>query len=420
MAGIALLFLSEPGLKAQINLNWLSSFFPSWNSGNTTGTAPNIGGFGINCSASATITGGGSFMQALGSSGAQTPTASGATFTVPGTSDRLQICTNYTGTGSYTDIILNFTSPATNVTFKIVDIDKNNSSSTTYFDQVTVTGTYGVTTYNATLTKYDAVTDPNFLVISGNVAHVNTTSGQAGNTASDAGDQRGTVTVSFGSNILTSIKIHYNNTAGADPDPASQAIAVGAVSFTSTTLPVSFLSFSGLRQGQDVSLNWSTIQEFNSASFEIERSKGDNNWSTIGTVAASGNTNTQKNYNFVDRNPQGTLLLYRLKQIDIDNNFKYSNIVRITARNTATPMLSYPNPFTSQVSLSISSTTDQSVLVRLYDASGKTLRSETNQLLAGNNSISISSLDKLAAGIYYVEVKDDAGTVLGRNMLLKN
>ncbi|NOT50830.1 MAG: T9SS type A sorting domain-containing protein [Chitinophagaceae bacterium] len=420
MAGIALLFLSVPNLKAQINLSWASSFSPTWNSGNTTGTAPNIGGYSINCSASATINGGGTFMQALGSSGAPTPTVSGATFTVPGTTNRLQVTPNYTSNTSYTDIILTFTSPATNVAFKIVDIDKNNSTSTTYFDQVTVTGTHGATTYNATLTKYDATTDPSFLVISGNVAHVNTTSSIAGNTASDASDQRGTVNVNFGTTTLSSIRIRYDNATGADSNPASQAIAIGSVSFDFSTLPVDMLSFSGIRQNENVLLNWKTIQEFNSASFEIERSNGTNSWEKTGTVAASGNSTTEKSYHFLDVNAQGSLLLYRLKQIDIDNNYKYSGIVKITAKAAVTDILAYPNPFTSQINISVNSDNDQPVLILLYDVNGKMIRKETNTLYAGSNSITINTLEKMANGIYYLEVKDKTGLLLGRSMLLKN
>src|SRR5687768_9270326 len=95
IAGLALLCLSQPGLKAQVNLNWQSSFSPAWNNGNTNGNAPNIGGNSINGSVSATITGGGSFAQANGSYGAQTPTVSGATFTVPASANRLQVTPNF-------------------------------------------------------------------------------------------------------------------------------------------------------------------------------------------------------------------------------------------------------------------------------------------------------------------------------------
>ncbi|MEK7225602.1 MAG: T9SS type A sorting domain-containing protein, partial [Bacteroidota bacterium] len=302
--------------------------------------------------------------------------------------------------------------------FKIVDIDKNNPNSTTYFDRVTVTGSNGVTTYNATITKYDAVTDPDFLVISGNVAQVNTTSGEADNTPSDATDQRGTVNVSFGTTALTSITIRYDNAPGANSNPASQAIAIGSVSFSSSTLPVNMLSFNGYKQAQDVLLKWSTSQEINTDKFEIERNSG-GNWETIGTVAARGNSNTITDYTFTDINPQGNLLLYRLKQIDIDQNFKYSTIVRISSKNTVADLLSYPNPFSSQVNLSISSALNQVVIINIYDAAGKTVRTETSKLFTGSNSINITALDKLSRGIYHIDVRDDAGIILGRSMLMK-
>ncbi len=419
MAGIALLFLSGNASLAQTNLNWATSFIPSWGNGNTSGTAPNIGGYSINCTATALITGGGSYMLALGGSGAQTPTVSGATFTVPGTTNRIQITPNYTSNASYIDIILTFSSVATNVTFKIVDIDKANATSTTYFDQVTVTGTNGASTYIATLSKYDAVTDPNFLIISGNVAYVNTTSGQAGNTASDATDQRGTVNVSFGSASLTSIKIHYNNAVGADADPASQAIAIGSISFSMSTLPLSFLDFNGHRQFNDVLLNWKTKQEINTASFDIERNNG-NSWETVGTIAASGNSSNISNYAFTDINPQGSVLLYRLKQIDIDGNYKYSNIIRIINGNIKTDILSYPNPFMTQINVTISTLSDQKVVITFYDAGGKKVRAETKNIYTGSNSFSISNLDKLSKAVYYLEVRNTAGELLGNSKLVKD
>ena len=415
MAGMALLFLYS---KAQVNLNWASSFSPLWADGNTNGNAINVGGYSLNCTATLTMTGGGSYMFALGGSGAQTPTVSGATFTVPGATNRLQVTPNFSSNTSYVDIVLSFTSLVTNVTFKIVDIDKSNFNSTTYFDRVTVTGSNGATTYNAALSKYDAVTDPNFLVISGNVANVNTTSGMADNTVSDATDQRGTVNVSFGTTAINSVRIRYDNAPGANSNPASQAIAIGSVSFTSSTLPVSLLDFSGHRQSGDVMLNWTTQQEINSAFFDIERNS-DGNWETIGNVAARGNSNDISNYTYTDMNPQGSVLLYRLKQIDIDRNFKYSNIIRIVTKGT-TDITSYPNPFTSQVNLSISSTINQQVTTSLYDAAGKKIRSEIKNLYAGNNSFAITGLDKMTSGMYYLEIKDMNGELLARTKLIKD
>jgi hypothetical protein len=140
-----------------------------------------------------------------------------------------------------------------------VDIDKSDATSDTYYDQVTITGTDGSHVYNPTITKYDATTDPNFLIISGNIAHVNTANNKAGNTGSDASDQRGTITVNFGSVNITSVTIRYDNAAGTQTNPDAQAIAIGSFSFTAAaTLPLQLSSFSGHRPAADVILNWRT------------------------------------------------------------------------------------------------------------------------------------------------------------------
>lgn len=415
MAGTILLFLYS---EAQPHLNWAASFSPSWADGNTNGNATNVGGSGINCTATLTMVGGGVFTNALGGSGAQTPTVSGATFTIPATTNRIQVTPNFSSNTSYVNIVLSFSSFTTNVSFKIVDIDKNNPNSNNYYDRVTVTGSDGVTTYNGSLTKYDAVTDPNFLVISGNTASVNTTNGQADNTASDATDQRGTVNVSFGSAVINSVTIRYDNAPGCNSNPAAQAIAIGSVSFNSTTLPVSLFDFNGHRLSKDVLLNWKTQQEINAASFDIERNSN-GNWETIGNVPAKGNSNDITSYNYTDINPQNTVLLYRLKQIDLDGNYKYSNIIRIATKGI-TGIMGYPNPFTAQLNMSLSSEINQQVTASLYDAAGKKVFSEIKSLYAGNNSFAITGLDRLTTGLYYLEIKDITGKLLASTKLIKD
>ncbi|MFN8291848.1 MAG: hypothetical protein U0U70_16440 [Chitinophagaceae bacterium] len=213
---------------------------------------------------------------------------------------------NYSNNTSSTTITLSFTAYATNLNFRIADIDKNNSTSTTYYDRVTITGNSTTGTVNPSITKYDATTDPNFLIISSNTAYVNTASGQAGNTASDATDQRGTINVNFGSYSINSVTIVYDNAPGADANPAAQAIAVGDVSFTQSTLPVTLTDFGGYRQQQDVVLNWKTRQEYNADRFDVERSTG-SVWQKIGTVSAAGFSNSTIAC-AQDAGPQGTLL----------------------------------------------------------------------------------------------------------------
>lgn len=418
LASIVLLLITTQLNAQPINLNWGASYSPSWANGALTRSATNIGGFGVNCTTTVSMNGLGSFTLALGSSGALTPTVSGATFTVPGATNRLQVTPDFVQNSSYVNIVFSFTSLISNVSFRIVDIDKSSSTSTTYFDRVTITGSDGVSSFNPSITKYDATTDPNFLIISGNVAQVNTTSGQSGNTDSDASDQRGTVNVNFGSAIINSITIRYDNAPGANNNTAAQSIAIGDMSFASYTLPVNWGSFTGKRQQKDVLLNWYTLQEINSASFEIERSSG-SSWENIGNVIAAGNSYSRQDYQFIDQNaPDGTLF-YRLKQLDTDNNFKYSGIIKISSITNKQDITTFPNPFADHLTISIQSTGQTPVSIALSDATGKIILKETKYLYQGVNSIGLQVPVSLPKGIYQVTVMDDSGNITGRSKILR-
>lgn len=403
---------------AQITLNWGSSYSPSWLNGILNRTASNIGGNSVSCTTDIVINGSGSFVQTGVTSGSQTPTVSGAVFTVPGSANRVHLTPNFGNNSSYINITYTFTSLVTNVSFRIADIDKNNSTSTTYYDRVTITGANNSGSVNPTITKYDATTDPNFLIISGNTAEVNTVSGQAGNTASDATDQRGTVNVSFGSASINSITIRYDNAPGADANPAAQAIAIGNLSFIQSTLPVTLTDFGGYRQQQDIQLNWKTRQEFNTDHFEVERNDG-NNWEKIGTIAAAGFSSSTMNYSYRDISPQGNILLYRLRMVDIDGKYNYSNIVRITSNDAKKELSVYPNPFRSGFSTGIYADARQEVTIFVTDAAGKRIQAERRVLQSGYNNIFIQGVNSSARGTYYLQVYDATGKLSGTATLVK-
>lgn len=419
MAGIAML-LSSNQLFTQVNLNWASSFTPVWNNGDLSHTATNIGGNSINCTATISMhSPGGSFGKSNGASGSQTPTVSGAIFVVPSSSSCIQVTPDYNQKTGYSNTILIFSALTTSVSFRVVDIDKAAPTDYSYFDRVTITGTNGSTTFNPLITKFDPLTDPNFLIISGNTAYVNPASGQADNAISDLTDQRGTINVNFGTAIINSITIRIDNAPGTDNNPGAQSIAIGALSFSQSVLPVTLTNFSGHRQQQDVLLNWSTSQEFNSALFEIERSNGSSSWEKIGFVTASGNSSTYVDYSFRDVNPQGSLLLYRLKQIDIDNKFKYSSVVRITTKNAASDLQLYPNPARDHASINIYSAGQQQASFYILDAMGRTVRTETRKLFTGENNIMLSKFAAIHKGIYHIVVYDESGSMMGRTKVVK-
>jgi hypothetical protein len=92
------------------------------------------------------------------------------------------------------------------------------------------------------------------------------------------------------------------------------------------TLPVKLYGFRVSKQNNTALLQWNTAGEYNSQSFSIEHTSDGSNFTSIGTVAAARNSNTDKSYNFTDVSPANGNNYYRLKQVDVDGNFAYSEI----------------------------------------------------------------------------------------------
>jgi len=136
-------------------------------------------------------------------------------------------------------------------------------------------------------------------------------------------------------------------------------------------LPVELISFTSSNINNKVLLNWQTATEVNNYGFEIERSVAQisnlrNNWEKIGFVSGHGNSNSPKDYSFIDVNPPSGKLQYRLKQIDTDGSFQYSHVVEV---ETETPKQfsleqNYPNPFNPSTTIKYSI---PSVMVSLPD-----------------------------------------------------
>ena len=91
-------------------------------------------------------------------------------------------------------------------------------------------------------------------------------------------------------------------------------------------------------------MNWVTQSEINNYGFEIEKSPDGNHFTKTGFVDGAGNANSVHEYEFKDFNMHSTVLYYRLKQIDFNGAFDYSEIIKITRKNEHLPLLIYPNP----------------------------------------------------------------------------
>ena len=179
-----------------------------------------------------------------------------------------------------------------------------------------------------------------------------------------------------------------------------------------TTVPVELLSFSSSIVGSNVTLNWSTATELNNHGFEIERSFDKTTWATIGFRQGQGTTSEQQQYSYSDdlSDIVSSKLYYRLKQIDFNGSYEYSNVVEVEIIPTAFSLeQNYPNPFNPSTKISWQSPIGSWQSLKVYDILGNEVTTLVNEYRnAGNYEVEFQStiLDhQLASGIYYYQLK---------------
>ncbi|MCH7774357.1 MAG: T9SS type A sorting domain-containing protein, partial [Bacteroidetes bacterium] len=187
-------------------------------------------------------------------------------------------------------------------------------------------------------------------------------------------------------------------------------------------LPVELTSFTASVKNNQVLLKWETETEVNNYGFDIERTKDNSDWLTIGFVEGHGNSNSPKQYNFIDTdiNQSGTYY-YRLKQIDNDGTYEYSDVVSVEVGVPNNFFLSqnYPNPFNPETRIDFTLPQKQLVFIRVYNTLGERvteLVSEERE--AGSYSV-IFDASKLPSGVYIYRLQTPGFTDNKKMTLLK-
>lgn len=171
--------------------------------------------------------------------------------------------------------------------------------------------------------------------------------------------------------------------------------------FPPKVLPIHLTSFTGNCYKQNMIFKWSTASEFDNKSFGVERSDDGVNWQLVGTVAAAGNSDVARNYSLVNNLPSVfNTSMYRLKQTDSDNNFKYSNIISVTkCGSSENENLSFsPNPSNGQFNFNFSGDISQVSSTEIFNFQGV-------KVYRANGFQSKINLTNQAPGIYLVQVQ---------------
>jgi hypothetical protein len=184
-------------------------------------------------------------------------------------------------------------------------------------------------------------------------------------------------------------------------------------------LPVQFLSINAALKGGGVAIDWKTASEQNNKYFDVEKSIDGNNWTTINSIASTGNSSVTKSYSSYDAKPVAGYNYYRIRQVDTDGRFKFSDVAKAKVVIEKTGVTVLANPFVNNITVDFLSNTNQSVVVKLTDVSGKIVGTENWRIVKGSTRLTYDNVNNIQRGLYIFTVVDDNGNVLYNNKLVK-
>jgi Secretion system C-terminal sorting domain len=194
------------------------------------------------------------------------------------------------------------------------------------------------------------------------------------------------------------------------------------VGSTGSSLPIHKLIFDAAAYKSDVLLNWKAIEAFNNKAFDLERSTDGNNFYKLITIA---NNATSQDYNYKDEKAFAVTskekLYYRLKQMDNDGKFAYSEIKRVFNSTKTTNTVSiYPNPAKDNFNIKIiSENAVSNISITVYDELGKQVLYKSTSLIEGLQTIQINS-SQLSKGIYNLIIATNDKIISTQKIIINN
>ncbi len=170
----------------------------------------------------------------------------------------------------------------------------------------------------------------------------------------------------------------------------------------SALLPIELLDFTAIKEHSTGKLSWTTATESNNSHFLIERSTDSRDWTTLGKVnsnALHGNSVHELSYSFTDKNLLPGSNYYRLRQVDHNGTFSFSEIR--TLNNQPVMPVVFPNPFESSFNLNVLSAEGAKIKYTVFNNHGQViLEEELIHEKSGNFARNIEIMD--GAGMYYL------------------
>ena len=187
-------------------------------------------------------------------------------------------------------------------------------------------------------------------------------------------------------------------------------------------LPVELTSFSAILTDKAVLLNWITATEVNNYGFDVERMRDGEDWKALGFVEGNGNSNSPKEYNFLDSevNSAGTYS-YRLKQIDNEGSYEFSKSIEVNFGSPINFKLNqnYPNPFNPSTTISFNLSKSGVVALRVYNLVGEEIKTLAEGYKeAGIYTVNFNA-EGLPSGMYLYRLSTNGFTQTKKMLFMK-
>jgi len=182
----------------------------------------------------------------------------------------------------------------------------------------------------------------------------------------------------------------------------------GSGNITSYVLPVELISFTAKQDKQSIQLDWQTASEENNEGFEVQRSNNGEEWEVLDFVEGNGTTLEVQNYTYTDEESFAGVNYYRLKQIDFDGQFEYSEIVNISQKISNISIIEiFPNPVTDGLNI-----VGAEGKVTIYNILGQPMKQFT--VSDENSSIDVVDLPK---GQYILRIQQQNGNMVTKQFV---
>jgi hypothetical protein len=213
--------------------------------------------------------------------------------------------------------------------------------------------------------------------------------------------------------VYTPPTTNYSGTYTVLVTDANGCTGTGTVAVSCVLLPIELLNFYGEMGEYDNKLFWTTSSENNSNYFEVEKSTNGNNFYYIGKVKAQGNSVSLKDYDFIDKKRGNDINYYRLKMVDIDGVYVYSNIIVLQKNNKGVDMEITPNPGNNYINIMYNLEYQNESTITIYDGKGSIVEVYFENSKKGLNN-KIINIEKYTRGVYNVVLNTNGTTVVKR------